>query len=89
MTARALWVAVAGTVAFAAPVRAQTYLLVITGLGGEPAYEQRFHDLAATLVETARDRWGLAPEHTFRAVHQEHADWRAILRLIPDLRDVD
>jgi hypothetical protein len=65
MTARALWVAVAGTVAFAAPVRAQTYLLVITGLGGEPAYEQRFHDLAVTLVETARDRWGLAPEHTF------------------------
>jgi hypothetical protein len=65
VTARAAWATVAGIVAFAAPLRAQTYLLVITGLGGEPAYEQRFRDMATTLVETAQARWELAAENTF------------------------
>ena len=37
----------------------QTHLLVIVGLGGEPAYTERFHDWATTLIGAATERYGL------------------------------
>ena len=37
----------------------QTYLLVITGLGGDPAYTEQFHQWATTLVDAARTRYEL------------------------------
>ena len=44
----------------AAPAHAQqTHLLVIAGLGGDPAYTEQFHAWATTLVEAATGRHGL------------------------------
>ncbi len=46
--------------ALAAPARAQqTHLLVITGLGGDPAYTEQFHTWATTLIDAATGRYGL------------------------------
>jgi len=46
-----------------APAVAQsTHLLVIVGVGGDEAHRERFHELAATLVDAARDRHGLAAD---------------------------
>ena len=46
--------------AAAAPARAQqTHLLLIVGLGGDPAYTERFHDWATALIGAATDRYGL------------------------------
>lgn len=44
-----------------APVRgaAQTYLLVVTGIGGEPQYRASFEDWGTTLVTAAHERLGL------------------------------
>ncbi|UCF21272.1 MAG: hypothetical protein JSU87_07795 [Gemmatimonadota bacterium] len=44
----------------ATPVCAQTQLVVITGLSGEPRYAEEFHAWATTLLEAALNRWGLA-----------------------------
>ncbi len=38
----------------------QSILVVITGIGGEPHYTERFHTWAATLMDAAVDRFGLA-----------------------------
>lgn len=35
------------------------HLVVVTGLGGEPAYAEAFEGLALRLLEAARERWGL------------------------------
>ncbi len=42
---------------------AQTYLVVVTGLGGEPRYQAAFREWGGTLVATARERFGLPDEH--------------------------
>ena len=46
-----------------APVDAtsQTYLVVVSGIGGEPRYSKAFHEWSATLIKAARDRYGLPP----------------------------
>lgn len=36
-----------------------THVLVVSGLSGEPVYEDLFHTQATTLLRAARDRWGL------------------------------
>ena len=36
-----------------------TTLVVITGIGGEPRFDERFHTWAATLMDAASDRYGL------------------------------
>ena len=42
----------------AAPAAAQqTHVLVVTGLGGEPAYTTQFHEWATTLVDAVRTRY--------------------------------
>ncbi len=43
----------------ATPVCAQTHLVIITGLSGEPRYAEEFHGWATTLMEAASNRWGL------------------------------
>ena len=39
----------------------QTYLVVVSGIGGEPRYSKAFHEWSATLTKAARDRYGLPP----------------------------
>ena len=39
----------------------QTHLLVVTGLGGEPAYTTQFHEWATTLVNAATTRYDVPP----------------------------
>ncbi len=39
---------------------AQSYLVVITGLGGEPKYTAAFHKWATTIIDVAEDRFGLS-----------------------------
>jgi hypothetical protein len=40
----------------------QTYLLVITGLSGDPAYAEQFSEWAVTLIGAATERYELAPD---------------------------
>lgn len=64
---RALRVTLAAAVALASLARPagaqQTHLLIIAGLGGEPAYTEQFHRWAATLIEAARTTYEVAEEH--------------------------
>lgn len=43
----------------AAPAAAQSHLLVISGLGGEPRLEAQFHEWSTTMISAARDRFGV------------------------------
>ena len=38
----------------------QVHVLIVTGLAGEPQYRARFLEVAATLADTAKKRWGVA-----------------------------
>lgn len=40
-----------------------THLVVVTGIGGEPAYVDAFHELGARLRGAALERWGLPASH--------------------------
>lgn len=52
-------IALAGSLAMLAlPASAATYTLVVTGLGGEPEYEQRFRDYAASITSAAEKAAG-------------------------------
>lgn len=37
----------------------ETYLVIVTGLGGEPRYSESFHEWATSLATAAGERWGL------------------------------
>lgn len=41
----------------------QTHLLVIVGLGGEPAFTEQFHDWAVSLIGAATERYGVPTEN--------------------------
>jgi hypothetical protein len=41
---------------------AQSHVVVVSGLGGEPAYSDQFHQWGTAMVDAARTRFGLAPE---------------------------
>lgn len=43
----------------AVPAAAQTHLVVITGLSGEPRYAAAFHEWSTTLIDAAEGRWGV------------------------------
>lgn len=45
-----------------APMAAQTYAVVVSGLGGDAAHRDRFHGWAVTLIEALQGRMGLAPD---------------------------
>ncbi|MEE2962983.1 MAG: hypothetical protein VX427_02375 [Acidobacteriota bacterium] len=56
-------VALTTTAWLAAPVAAQqTHILVLTGLSGEPAYAEQFHEWATTLIDAAIERYEVPPE---------------------------
>lgn len=50
-------IAVALTLASAAAARAQTHLVIVSGLGGEKRYTTAFTDAAARLADAAATRW--------------------------------
>ena len=63
MSWRGAWLAVLVLLP-AAPVAAQqTHILVITGLSGDPAYAEEFHQWATTLIDAAIDRYELPAEN--------------------------
>ena len=37
------------------------YLVIVTGLGGEPRYRERFHQWAVSMVDAASEQYGLTP----------------------------
>ena len=41
----------------------QTHLLVIVGLGGDPAFTEQFHDWAVSLIGAATERYGVPSEN--------------------------
>ncbi len=59
---RRLLVALLILLAATSAARAQTYLVVIGGVGGEPQYARTFAQWCATLIAAARDRLGIPPE---------------------------
>ena len=59
----------------AAPVAAQqTYILVITGLSGDPAYAEDFHQWATTLIDAATDRYELPAENVIYLAEKTELD---------------
>ena len=58
-----------------APVAAQqTHILVITGLSGEPAYAEQFHQWATTLIDAATDRYELPAENVIYLAEKTEVD---------------
>ncbi|HUF25497.1 MAG TPA: hypothetical protein VMM18_00850 [Gemmatimonadaceae bacterium] len=41
----------------------ETYVLIVTGVGGEAHYSRMFHEWAIAFGDAARDRHGVSPEH--------------------------
>lgn len=60
------------------PIHADTYCLVIGGLGGEPEYEQKFREQATTLAEAAHTLTGDASKAV--ALVAQQADRNAVRR---------
>lgn len=59
----------------------QTVLVVITGIGGEARYDERFHTWAATLMDSATDRYGLPDSNVvFLAADPERDSARVTAR---------
>ena len=58
---RRMWVAMLGAALAGAPVaaRAQTHLVIVSGLGGQPQYTRSFAQLSTALAQAANERWGL------------------------------
>jgi hypothetical protein len=64
-----------------APLVGQTVLVVITGIGGEDRYDERFHTWAATLMDAATDRYGLPDSNVvYLAADPERDPARATAR---------
>jgi uncharacterized caspase-like protein len=53
---------------------AQTQLLLVTGLSGEPQYAQQFNGWGASLVDAARTRYGLRPDQVVWLAETPEAD---------------
>jgi hypothetical protein len=63
VTRHASRVALASFVLSASPIAAQqTHLLVVTGVSGDPAYSQKFHEWAVKLIDAA-GKHGVAADH--------------------------
>ena len=59
----------------AAPVAAQqTYILVITGLSGDPTYAEEFHQWATMLIDAATDRYELPAENVIYLAEKTELD---------------
>lgn len=55
---RTLVAAAAGALLHVIPASAETYSVIVSGLGGEPAYEQRFREQNAALAQSAHKLTG-------------------------------
>lgn len=71
----------AAAVAFGLPAPAgaqQVHLLIVNGLAGEPRFRARFEQVATTLADTARIRWGV-PDSSLIVLAEEPfgSRWRA------------
>lgn len=78
-------IAASATLALAVSVVAQTaaptHLLIVSGIGGDPAYSARFHDWAVRLADAARDRFGVpASQITYLGDRVERAPDRISAR---------
>jgi hypothetical protein len=63
------------------PLVGQTVLVVITGIGGEDRYDERFHTWAATLMDAATDRYGIPDSNVvYLAADPERDPARATAR---------
>jgi hypothetical protein len=58
----------------AAPVRAETHLAVIVGLGGEPEHAETFRRWATSLVDHATDRLGISRERILYLLEDPQQD---------------
>lgn len=58
LTARPVWLLAVGCLLSAFAAHAETYALIISGLGGEPQYEQRFRDQANQMGQAAEKLTG-------------------------------
>ncbi len=74
MSWRGAWLAVLMSLP-AAPVAAQqTHILVVTGLSGEPAFAEQFHQWATTLIDAATDRYELPAENVIYLAEKTEVD---------------
>ena len=71
--------AVAAVAALAAPLRAQTHLVIVSGLGGEPKYSQSFAELSAALATAAHERFGI-PDSLVTWLGEDSASTRPYFR---------
>jgi hypothetical protein len=56
---RAAAAAALATIVLAAPLASQTHLVLVSGLSGEPRYEQAFRAWSAVLMQAATERYGV------------------------------
>jgi len=52
----------------------ESYLLIVTGLGGEPAYKERFHQQSIALLDAASSRYGLPDDHVIYLAEDPELD---------------
>lgn len=76
MSRRLWWLALGWTVIGPAPARAQTYLVIVSGIGGEAAYQERFLEWSSALADAARDRFGIADDRITLLGEQPERDAR-------------
>ena len=64
------------TLGAAARAAAQTWLLVVSGLGGEPAYTERFHEWSTALVDAAVEQLGIPNDRVVYLAERPDRDAR-------------
>ena len=77
MSRRGAWwpAALVSVLLLPAPVAAQqTHILVITGLSGDPAYAEEFHQWATTLIDAATERYTLPAENVVYLAEKTEID---------------
>jgi hypothetical protein len=78
VSARALLPLLAALALSAAPAAAQSHLLVVAGLGGEPQYSDAFHEWATSMADAAERRMGLPAERITVLTERPDRDPRRI-----------
>jgi hypothetical protein len=66
------------SLAAVAQARAQTQLLVVSGLSGEPRYATEFNRWGASLVDAAQTRYGLRPDQVIWLAETPESDAKRI-----------
>jgi hypothetical protein len=58
----------------AAEAAGVSYLVIVSGLGGEPAYRERFHQWAVSMQEAAKERYGLSDDQIYYLAEKPELD---------------